>query len=225
MNLRLENRPLKVKRSFEYAFENKQAKIVIPKSSILLPIFEARSDVQIGWLLEGPLGIIADMIVHSKDGAVGKIVDESYSHALIMPAQQDFIEPDRIKDVDPLEDTTTHASIIAFYNKKIVNVDFVFNSRSKTFIWCHDPFSMWLIAEKGSIRIAMPEILGRTDDHKLFWVSKKGITIVNAKGKSFNTSELFSGRKVREFVANLVGKMNVDKFMQNFSNTRYSIRY
>ncbi|MCG3260868.1 MAG: hypothetical protein H7644_14030, partial [Candidatus Heimdallarchaeota archaeon] len=83
MRLNIKNRPLKITHSFEYTFNNKQVKISLSKNTILLPVFDEKKNRQIGFLLEGPIGIIADLLVHSQEGAVGEIVEETYSNVLL----------------------------------------------------------------------------------------------------------------------------------------------
>ena len=91
MRLSIENRPLKITHSFEYTLYNKQVKLSFSKNAILLPVFDDRRDIQIGFLLDGPLGVIGDLLVHSKEGAVGEIIEETYSSALFLPAKLPFI--------------------------------------------------------------------------------------------------------------------------------------
>ena len=78
MRLIVKNRPLKTTHSFEYTFDNRHVKLSISKNSILLPVFDENQNRQIGFLLDGPTGIIADLLVHTTKGAVGEIIEDTY---------------------------------------------------------------------------------------------------------------------------------------------------
>ena len=96
MRLIVKNRPLKTTHSFEYTFDNKHVKLSISKNSILLPIFDEKKNQQIGFLLDGPIGIIADLLVHTKKGAIGEVIEDTYSTALLFPVKLPFLTRDQV---------------------------------------------------------------------------------------------------------------------------------
>ena len=98
------NRPLKITHSYEFTFDNNQVKLSLAKKSILIPVFDQKKNQQIGFILDGPLGITADLVVHSEEGAVGEIVEETYSKVLFLPADLPFLSLDHVKEMSSLEE-------------------------------------------------------------------------------------------------------------------------
>ncbi|MHA1302365.1 MAG: hypothetical protein ACTSQE_02620 [Candidatus Heimdallarchaeaceae archaeon] len=216
MNLYLQNAPLKIKRKIEHIFDNKHVKLLIPRNSLLFPVFDASHGVQVGWLLAGKLKFSADLLVHTSEGVTGKVIEQTYSYALLMPPLLDFMSFSIVKEIRPVPDTSPYAQVLATFNRRIVNIDFIIKPSPHTFVWCYDPSSFWLISKKETLHIALPEVIARSGDDKFLWLNKKGLVFVDRNKKSFNSSELFSGKTVRRFIAELVGSLQVDNFLKNF---------
>ena len=201
MRLNIKNRPLKITHSFEYTFNNKQVKISLSKNTILLPVFDEKKNRQIGFLLEGPIGIIADLLVHSQEGAVGEIVEETYSNVLLFPVKLPFLSPDHEKEIQPLEDISPHEEIIKKYRVQLVHEEYIsYEEREGIMIQTYNPSSLWFISQESTFLIDTEEIIGRRGEKKLFWLVKDSFTTVSNKGLVKTTKDLFSVNKVQKTV-------------------------
>lgn len=201
MRLNIKNRPLKITHSFEYTFNNKQVKISLSKNTILLPVFDENKNRQIGFLLEGPIGIIADLLVHSQEGAVGEIVEETYSNVLLFPVKLPFLSPDHVKEIQPLEDISPHEEIIKKYRVQLVHDEYIsYEEREGIMIQTYNPSSLWFISQESTFLIDTEEIIGRRGEKKLFWLVKDSFTTVSNKGLVKTTKDLFSVNKVQKTV-------------------------
>ncbi len=201
MRLYIKNRPLKITHSFEYTFNNKQVKISLSKNTILLPIFDEKKNRQIGYILDGPVGIIADLLVHSQEGAVGELIDEIYSNVLLFPVNLPFLTPDHVKEIQPLEDISKHEEIVKKYRVQIVHEEYIsYEEREGVMIQTYNPSSLWFISKDSTFLIDTEEIIGRREEKKLFWLVKDSFTTVNNKGHVKSTKDLFSITKVQKTV-------------------------
>lgn len=201
MRLNIKNRPLKITHSFEYTFKNKQVKISLSKNTILLPIFDEKKNRQIGYILDGPVGIIADLLVHSQEGAVGELVDETYSNVLLFPVKLPFLAPDHVKEIQPLEDISKYEEIIRKYKVQLVHDEYIsYEEREGIMIQTYNPSSLWFITQDSTFLIDTEEIIGRRGEKKLFWLVKDSFTTVNNKGLVKTTMDLFSVSKIQKTV-------------------------
>ena len=201
MRLNIKNRPLKITHSFEYTFKNKQVKISLSKNTILLPIFDEKKNRQIGYILDGPVGIIADLLVHSQEGAVGELVDETYSNVLLFPVKLPFLAPDHVKEIQPLEDISKYEEIIRKYKVQLVHDEYIsYEEREGIMIQTYNPSSLWFITQDSTFLIDTEEIIGRRGEKKLFWLVKDSFTTVSNKGLVKTTKDLFSVSKVQKTV-------------------------
>ncbi|MCG3256853.1 MAG: hypothetical protein KAU62_12235 [Candidatus Heimdallarchaeota archaeon] len=201
MRLNIKNRPLKITHSFEYTFNNKQVKISLSKNTILLPVFDENKNRQIGFLLEGPIGIIADLLVHSQEGAVGEIVEETYSNVLLFPVKLPFLSPDHVKEIQPLEDISSQEEIIKRYRVQLVHDEYIsYEEREGIMIQTYNPSSLWFISQESTFLIDTEEKIGRRGEKKLFWLVKDSFTTVSNRGLVKTTKDLFSVSKVQKTV-------------------------
>lgn len=199
MRLTIKNRPLKTTHSYEYTFDNKHVKVSISKNSILLPIFDDNQNRQIGFLLDGPIGIIADLLVHTNKGAIGEIIEETYSTALLFPIQLPFLTRDQVKELSPLEETNHYEEIINKYRLQIKREDYIkYEDDIGIMIQTYDPASLWFINKDSTFLVASDEIIARRGEKRLIWVAKDSFTTVNQNGKIFSTTDLFSIGKARK---------------------------
>ena len=200
MRLSIENRPLKITHSFEYTLDNKQVKLSFSKNAILLPVFDDRRDIQIGFFLDGPIGVIGDLLVHSKEGAVGEIIEETYSSALFLPAKLPFLYFEHVKDIRPLEN-------IENYEKRIQDFKIHFRYDEKfpgmkeegILISVNKPKHLWLINRNATFFLKSTEILGRRGERKLVWLSKSEILTVKEDGSLKSSKDLFSVKKAKDY--------------------------
>ena len=199
MRLIVKNRPLKTTHSFEYTFDNKHVKISISKNSILLPIFDEKKNQQIGFLLDGPIGIIADLLVHTEKGAIGEIIEETYSTALLFPVQLPFITRDQVKEISPLEDTDQYEEIVRKYRSQINRDDYItYEDKEGFMIQTYNSTSLWFINNNSTFLIGTEEIIARKGENRLIWVTRDSFTTVSKKGDIYSTTDLFSIGKARK---------------------------
>ncbi len=199
MKLTVKNRPLKTTHSFEYTFNNKHVKVSISKNSILLPIFDEKKNRQIGFLLDGPIGIIADLLVHTKEGAVGEIIEETYSTALLFPVQLPFLTRDQVKEIPPLEEIYHYEEVINKYRLQIKREDYItYEEKKGIMIQTYNPASLWFINNESTFLVGTEEIIARRGENRLIWVAKDSFTTVNRTGKIHSTTDLFSIKKARK---------------------------
>ncbi len=198
MRLTVKNRPMKTTHSFEYTFENKHVKLSISKNSILLPIFDEKKNQQIGFLLDGPIGIIADLLVHTKKGAIGEVIEETYSTALLFPVKLPFLTRDQVKEISPLEETDHYEEIVRKYRSQIKRDDHItYGDKEGIMIQTYDPSSLWFINDKSTFLVGQEEIIARRGENRLIWIAKDSFTTVNKNGKIFSTADLISIKKAR----------------------------
>ena len=200
MRLSIENRPLKITHSFEYTLDNKQVKLSFSKNAILLPVFDDRRDIQIGYLLDGPVGVIGDLLVHSKEGAVGEIIEETYSSALFLPAKLPFITFDHVKEIRPLENIETYENKIQDF-KVLFKYDENFPGMKEEglLINIKESKHLWLINKNATFFLKPSEIIGRRGENKLVWLSKNEIVTVKEDGSFKSSKDLFSVKKAKQY--------------------------
>ena len=197
--LSLKNKPLKTTHSYEYTFDNGHVKLTIAKNSILLPVFDERRNRQIGYLLDGPIGITADLLVHSSGGAVGEILEETYSLALIIPVHLPFLTADHVKEKAPLEDVTHYERFLARQKFRFLETKNSLRAKeNQVLIHTNEPEHMWLINGTATFLLKERELIGRKGENKLVWYLKKEVIMVNEKGKLISTKEVFSQKKMQE---------------------------
>ena len=193
------NHPLKITHSYEYTFENNQVKLSLAKKSVLIPVFDQKNNQQIGFLLDGPLGIIADLVVHSKEGAVGEIIEDTYSKVLFLPADLPFLSLDHVKEISPLEEFQPYEKIISKYNFQFTHANISNHMKQRgVLIQTLNPTRTWLVTKDSTFLISSREVLGRRGEMKLIWVGKREIIFVNENGKVKSTKDILSLRKARD---------------------------
>lgn len=180
-------------------------KLSISKNSILLPVFDENQNRQIGFLLDGPIGIIADLLVHTKKGAVGEIIEDTYSTALLFPVQLPFLTKDQVKEIPPLEETEIYEEIVNKYKSQIKREDYVtYEEKKGIMIQTYDPASLWFINKDSTFMVGSEEIIARRGEKRLIWVAKDSFTTVNRTGQIHSTTDLFSIRKARKTFHNIL---------------------
>lgn len=193
------NRPLKITHSYEYTFNNDQVKLSLAKKSVLIPIFDQKSNQQIGFMLDGPLGITADLVVHSEEGAVGEIIEETYSKVLFLPADLPFLSLDHVKEISPLEEFQPYEKLISDFNFHFSRANISNHLKQKgVLIQTLKPNRTWLITNDSTFMISSREVLGRRGEMRLIWVGRKEIIFVNEKGRIKSTKDFLSLRKARD---------------------------
>ncbi|MFW9852154.1 MAG: hypothetical protein ACFFDS_04390 [Candidatus Thorarchaeota archaeon] len=193
------NRPLKITHSYEYTFDNNQVKLSLAKKSVLIPVFDQKNNQQIGFLLDGPLGIIADLVVHSEEGAVGEIIEETYSKVLFLPAELPFLSLDHVKEMSPLEEFQPYERLISDFNFQFSSFNISNHLKQKgILIQTSKPSKTWLITSDSTFLIGSREVIGRRGEMKLIWVGKKEIIFVNEKGRVKSTKDFLSLKKARD---------------------------
>lgn len=201
MKLGIKNRPLRIKHSFEYTCDNNQVKFSLSKNSILIPIFDKERNRQVGYILDGPIGIIADLLVHTKEGAVGEIIEETYSTVLLFPLQIPFLKMVHIKEIQPLEEFRKYEDVIKKYESQIRRKDYISSEyKEGMMIQTYNPNSLWFIGKDSTFLIETEEIIGRKGEIRLIWLEKDSFTIVNKRGKVKTTIDAFSVKKMRKTI-------------------------
>ncbi len=207
MKLEIKNKPLKISHSYEYTFDNKYSKITLSKNTLLFPIFDERRNKQIGYLLDGPTGLTADLLVHSKDGAVGEILEESYSKLMIFPIQLPFLSLDHVKEVKPVEDMSPYNEIVRSFRFRFVNHTTDIQTKNNAIlIHTLKKDRMWFIGPNSTYLISPSEIIGRRGEGQLFWLLKGEIILVDKNGKIKRLSDVFSITKARKHFDRFVGE-------------------
>jgi len=205
MRLTVKNRPMKTTHSFEYTFDNKHVKLSISKNSILLPVFDDRKNRQIGYLLDGPIGIIADLLVHTNKGAIGEVIEDTYSKALLFPVKLPFLTGDEIKEISPLEETYEYEEILKKYRSQIRRDDYInYEDKAGFMLQTYNPSSLWFINKNSTFLVGEEEFIVRRGENRLIWVAKDSFTTVSKNGKMFSTTDLFSIKKARKTFHNIL---------------------
>ena len=199
MRLGIKNKPLKITHSFEYTFDNKHVKITLSKNTLLFPVFNERQNNQIGFLLDGPIGMTADLLVHSEEGAVGEIVEETYSRILLFPIDLPFLSLDHVKETKPVENIASYEDIIRNFKFQFVcNSSAVRAKENVVLIHTLKKGVMWFLGPNSTYLISPTEIIGRRGEGQLFWLTKGEIIIVSKNGKVRRTGDLLSIKKARK---------------------------
>ncbi|UJG42922.1 MAG: hypothetical protein K9W46_11155 [Candidatus Heimdallarchaeum endolithica] len=219
MILSIRNSPIKIKKTVTHTFSNNHVKLELKKGSLLFPIFNDFDDIQVGWLFSGKLSIFGDLIVHTNNGAAGKIVSQQYTHSIFMPVVLEFLSFNAVKEINPLSDFSYYTKIMDDFNKKIVFTSFIRKTLPNTFIWGDKSGSFWMISKEKTFFVHLPEVLAREKDDNLLYLDKKGFTIVKNGVISFETSTFLSGQKIRKFISEMLGSVNIDTFLRNFNIT------
>ena len=219
MTLSIRNSPIKIKKTITHTFNSKHVKLEMKKGSLLFPIFDDSNDVQVGWLFSGTLTVFGDLIVHTNDGAAGKIVSQQYSNCVFMPVVLEFLSFNAVREIKPLSDFSYYTKIIMDFNKKIIFTNFIRKTAPNTFIWGDKHGSFWMISKEKTFFVNLPEVLARERDDKLLYLDKKGFTIVKDGVISFETSTFLSGQRIRKFISEMLDNVNIDTFLRNFNIT------
>ena len=207
MRLSVKNRPLKISHSYEYTFDNDIVKISLSKKSLLFPIFNEKENKQIGFLLEGPLSIIADLIVHSQVGAVGELIEETFSTAILFPENLPFLSLDHVKETPPVENFEPYQELVNKYNHAYTLSKMeIADVRKHTILVTQKPKLFWTIGPNSVFLLGKKEIIGRKGNKKLLWISKKGLVSVNNQGKYRNVGEMFEIDKIKKSFHNTFEK-------------------
>lgn len=207
MRLSVKNRPLKITHSYEYTFDNNIVKISLSKKSLLFPVFNAKENRQVGFLLEGPIGIIADLIVHSQKGAVGELLDDTFSTVILFPVNLPFLSLDHVKETAPVENFEPYQELVSRYNRVFsLNKIGTKDINKHTLIVTQKPQLFWLISPDGAFLIGRKEIIGRKGQKKFLWISKKGLISVNKDGKYRTISDILHVREIKQSFQNIFGK-------------------
>ncbi len=217
MTLYILNNPVKIKRNVSYVFDNEHVRIKIQKNAILLPIYYSKQEKQVGWLLNGKFSIDADLLVHTKSGIAGKIVQDNTNFAILMPPILDFLSFTNLKEVKPINDIEIYAKKIEEFNKKLASLSFLFHPVEHTYIWTLEQNNFWLITKNKTLYINLPEVLARTGEDNLIWVRKAGLLVAKNKEKIISNSDLKAGKTIREFIKELFNNLNIDEFLRNFN--------
>ncbi|MBY8999506.1 MAG: hypothetical protein KGD64_01190 [Candidatus Heimdallarchaeota archaeon] len=199
MRLSVKNRPLEISHSYEHTFDNNTVKISLSKKSLLFPVFDEKENKQIGFLLEGPLSIIADLIVHSQVGAVGELIEETFSTAILFPVNLPFLSLDHVKESAPVEIFEPYQELVNKYNRvyslsKMEIADF----NKHTIIVTQKPRLFWIISPDSVFLLGKKEIIGRKGQNKLLWISKKGLISVSKKGTYKNIGDMFEIKRIKQ---------------------------
>ncbi|TFG10517.1 hypothetical protein EU534_00885 [Candidatus Heimdallarchaeota archaeon] len=169
------------------------------KNSILLPVFDDRKNRQVGYLLDGPIGIIADLLVHTNKGAIGEVIEDTYSKALLFPIKLPFLTGDEIKEIPPLEDIYEYEEILNKYRSQIRRDDYIkYEDNAGVMLQTYNPTSLWFINGNSTFLVGEEEFIARRGENRLIWVAKDSFTTVNKNGKIFSTTDLFSIKKARK---------------------------
>lgn len=188
MALKILNRPLKITKSFEHIFKSGIAKITVAKKSLLFPIFDLKHNKQIGFYYYGPIGITADFIVHSKKGAIGKIVEETYNNMLIFPGILPFFD-EYLREIEPIPDLDGHLEEVT-RGLSIKGID-KWEISTETYIFLYKPaFTLWSISSTATLYINPPIIGLRNSEDNLLWLNSKGINFVSASEDNFESYDL-----------------------------------
>ncbi len=207
MRLSIKNRPLKITHSYEYTFDNNIVKISLSKRSLLFPVFNEKENRQIGFLLEGPIGIIADLIVHSQKGAVGELFDETFSTVILFPVNLPFLSLDHVKETSPVENFEPYQELVSKYNRGFsLNKIGLTDINKHTLIATQKPKLFWLISPDGAFSIGNKEIIGRKGQKKFLWISKKGLISVNKDGKYRSIADILQVKEIKQSFQNIFGK-------------------
>jgi hypothetical protein len=207
MRLSVKNRPLKITHSYEYTFDNNIVKISLSKKSLLFPVFNERENKQIGFLLEGPIGIIADLIVHSQKGAVGELFDRTFSTVILFPVNLPFLSLDHVKETSPVENFEPYQELVNKYNRIFsLNKIGITDINKHTLIVTQKPKLFWLISSDGAFLIGKKEIIGRKGPKKFLWISKKGLISVNKDGKYRSVADMLQIKEIKQSFQNIFGK-------------------
>ncbi|MHA1686580.1 MAG: hypothetical protein ACTSYD_09280 [Candidatus Heimdallarchaeaceae archaeon] len=217
VRLSILNRPLKVTHSFEHTFQNNHIKITVAKKSLLFPIFDDTSDAQIGFYYNGPIGITADLLVHSNKGAVGKTIEKTYSNMLLFPGLLPFLD-ERVKEVKPIEGIEEHLTNI-INNIRITGIK-IWNrnpASQETFMFIHKhPFALWGINNNTTLYIKPPLICGRRGDNSLFWIEPSRFEFVSKDGNRTIASELSNPHLLLRKVITLLKNTAFANLFQSF---------
>jgi hypothetical protein len=213
MRLSVKNRPLKITHSYEYTFDNNIVKISLSKKSLLFPVFNERENRQIGFLLEGPLGIVADLIVHSDKGAVGELFEETFNTVIFLPADLPFLSLDHVKEANPVENFEPYEDIIRKYNRMFsLNTIGITDISKHKIIVTQKPQLFWVISPDGTFVLSKKEILGRRGQKRLIWISKKGLVSVNKEGRYRSISEMLQVKDIKQSFNKIFGKPLTELF-------------
>lgn len=217
VRLSIFNRPLKVTHSFEHTFANNHIRITIAKKALLFPIFDIKANVQIGFYYNGPIGITADLLVHSNKGAVGKTIERSYTDMLLFPGLLPFLE-EHVKEIEPIEDIeeklTNITNSIKITNIKLLDIN---STNQETFMFMHKhPFALWGINQDTTLYINPPLICGRKGDNTLFWIDPLRVEFVSKNGKKTTTLELSNPHLLLRKVVTLLRNTAFDDLFRTF---------
>lgn len=207
MRLSVKNRPLKISHSYEYTFSNSIIKISLSKQSLLFPVFDERQNRQVGFLLDGPIEVIADLITHSDKGATGELIDETFSTVIFFPVDLPFLSLDHVKENAPVDEFYRYQDMIDSYNKlyRLSRLE-MDNYNKHVLLITEKPRTFWLISPNSTFLIRKKEIIGRKGQNKLFWISDKGLVSVSKDGKYRSLSDILDFSRAKNSFQNIFGK-------------------
>ncbi len=213
MKLQVENRPIKIKKTLPYVASNEYTKVEVHKKTLLFPIFNVSSNRQIGWYFEGKLDVIADLITHSKKGAIGRIHCESYDKGVIFPAKLSFLN-EKVIDVLPGIKEKEKIELITLYiNKNIVKKEIYTNELNmELFIYPLKQKNYWSIDKKATIFSDATELLIKTTEKGLFWSVENEIYYVTSDGNVLSTNKWMKGQ-IGKVLSLLVKKISFENFI------------
>lgn len=220
LKFRIVNRPLKIKYSSEYTFPSKHLRIMLTKNSILLPVFDERRNIQVGFIFRGNIGITADLLVHSLSGAIGEIIEEAYTTMFLFPQNLIFVKENEVKEIPPLENISDLEKLLQRTSFKLAGAKFYTNNKEEgVMFYSFDHNHLWLINHKHSILLKEGEIIIRSGEKRLIWVTKDEITLIDKNGKLRTTKDIHILNQTREILTNFVNtplKILFDKFHELF---------
>ena len=107
----------------------------------------------------------------------------------------------KVKEIQPLEDTSKHEEIIRKYKVQLVHDEYIsYEEKEGIMIQTYEPSSLWFFSQDATFLIDTEEIIGRRGEKKLFWLVKDSFTTVSNSGRVISTKDLFSINKVQKTI-------------------------
>jgi len=203
------NEPLKVTHSFEYTL-NDHLKLSFAKRSLLFPIIEQQTGAQLGFYYDGPIGFIADFLVHTKKGAVGYTIERSYQSLFLFPSKIDFLI-EYTKESKPIDEQEFAEAYTSLLKGTKFSFSLIKQLNSLTGLYylffVKKPFSLWMAEKNKTFYISPPRVLGRDGDSKLFLLTTKELIFVDSDGSTISTSDFYTPgtimKKLRDWIFSL----------------------
>ncbi len=192
MSLRLENRPIKITHNIEHTFIPNQTQLKIKRKTKLFPLFDMSNDIQIGFFFNGKVEILSDLLIHSNNGVVGKVVENIFSKGLILPAQLPFFTERNTKKISKFDEENFHIVLLWLQRHLESNMRIFLERTSEDFkimLLNKSPLKFWSIQNETVIHLNQGEIMMKNADKYFAWVSSYyGMYCVNEQGKLSYTS-------------------------------------